>query len=95
MEIQPPASFPYGSKREETDEQMRRKLRDLRQILAFLFCTASVHSAVDFHSMNTIQRLTSFSQSKFSEARSSPSILADVAPITRWDCDVLHQERIV
>ncbi|KAM6499747.1 hypothetical protein JOM56_005255 [Amanita muscaria] len=34
MEVRPPASFPYDSKREEADEQMRRRFRDLRQILA-------------------------------------------------------------
>jgi hypothetical protein len=34
MEIKPPASLLYDSKREEADEQMRRRIRDLRHELA-------------------------------------------------------------
>jgi hypothetical protein len=89
MEVKPLASFhvPYDSKREEADERMRRRFRDLRQILAIpilhgisVFCTRLSFYEYDSatHTLQPEQVL-----------RSHPSILADVAPITRWDCVIL------
>jgi hypothetical protein len=60
---------------------MRRRFRDLRQVLAIPIRHGISAFVLDFNSMNTIKRPTT-----------RPSILADVTPITRWDWDVLQQE---
>ncbi|KAF8805665.1 hypothetical protein BYT27DRAFT_7142298 [Phlegmacium glaucopus] len=90
MQIKPPASFPYDSKREEADEQMRRKFRDLRQILAIpiLHGISAFGTRLSFYEYDSATHVLQPEQ----VLRSHPSILADMAPITRWDCDVLKQE---
>ncbi|KAF8817633.1 hypothetical protein BYT27DRAFT_7074162, partial [Phlegmacium glaucopus] len=90
MQIKPPASFPYDSKREEADEQMRRKFRDLRQILAIpiLYGISAFGTRLSFYEYNSATQVLQPEQ----VLRSYPCILADMAPITRWDCDVLQQE---
>ena len=90
MEIKPPASLPYDSKREEADEQMRRRFRDLRQILAIpiLHGISAFGTRLSFYEYDSATHVLQPEQ----VLQSHPSILAEVAPITRWDCDVLHQE---
>lgn len=90
MENKPLASFPYGSKREEADEQMRRKFRDLRQILAIpiLRGVSAFGTRLSFYEYDSATHVLQPEQ----VLRSHPSILADMAPITRWDSDVLQQE---
>ncbi|KIL58578.1 hypothetical protein M378DRAFT_170396 [Amanita muscaria Koide BX008] len=90
MEVRPPASFPYDSKRQEADEQMRRRFRDLRQILAIpiLYGISAFGTRLSFYEYDSATHVLQPEQI----LRSHPSILADVAPITRWDCDVLQLE---
>ncbi|KAK2467141.1 hypothetical protein APHAL10511_000690 [Amanita phalloides] len=89
-EIKPPASFSYDSRREEADEQMRRRFRDLRQILAIpiLHDISAFGTRLSFYEYDSATHVLQPEQ----VLRSHPSILVDVAPVTRWDCDVLHQE---
>jgi hypothetical protein len=90
MEIKSSASFPYDFKREEADEQMRRRFRDLRQILAIpiLHGISAFGTQLSFYEYDSATHVL---QPELT-LRSHPSILADVAPITRWDCDVLQKE---
>jgi len=90
MEIKPFASFPYDSKREEADEQMRRRFRDLRQILAIpiLHGISAFGTRLSFYEYDSATHVLQPEQN----LRFHPSILADVAPVTRWDCDVLQKE---
>ncbi|KAN0137643.1 hypothetical protein V8E53_004694 [Lactarius tabidus] len=67
LEIKPPGSLPYESKREEADEQVRRRFRDLAPVLT----------------IPTLHGPTKVPQ---------PHVTADVAPISRWDSDVLQPE---
>jgi hypothetical protein len=86
MEVNPPAAFPYDSRRREADEQMRHRFRDLRQILAIPILHGV--SAFGFYEYNLATDVLQPEQ----VLRSHPSIFDDVAPITRWGCDVLQQE---
>ncbi|KAI9461965.1 hypothetical protein BJY52DRAFT_168413 [Lactarius psammicola] len=90
IEIRSPASLPYDSKREEADEQMRRRFRDLRQILTIpiLHGISAFGTRLSFYEYDSATHVLQPEQ----VLRSHPSILADVAPITRWDCDVLQPE---
>ncbi|KIL56941.1 hypothetical protein M378DRAFT_423730 [Amanita muscaria Koide BX008] len=90
MDVKPPISFLYDSKREEADEQMRRRFRDLRQLLAIpvLYGISAFGTRLSFYEYDPATHVLQPEQ----VLRSHPSILADVAPITRWDCDVLQQE---
>ena len=90
IQIKPPASFPYDSKREEADEQMRCRFRDLRQVLAIpiLHGISAFGTRLSFYEYHSATNVLQPEQ----VLRFHPSILADVAPITRWDCDVLHHE---
>jgi hypothetical protein len=89
MEIQPPATIPYDSKREEADVQMRRQFRDLRQtlVLPTLHGISAFGTRLSFYEYD---KETCTLQPEL--IQSDLAILTDVAPIDRWDCDVLQQE---
>ncbi|KAN0129677.1 hypothetical protein V8E53_012497 [Lactarius tabidus] len=83
IEIKPPASLLYDSKREEADEQIRCRIRDLRHELAI----------PTLHGISAFGRNFPTSNLQPEQIlRARPSLLADVVPITRWDCDVLKPE---
>ena len=90
IEVKPPASIPFDSRREEADEQMRRRFRDLRQILTIpiLHGISAFGTRLSFYEYDSATQVLKPPQ----VLRSNPDLLIDVAPITRWDCDVLHPE---
>jgi hypothetical protein len=85
--IKSPASFPYDSKREVADEQMRRRFKDLRQILTIPILHG-IGTRLSFYEYDSATHVLQPEQ----VLQSHPSVLADVAPMTRWDCDVLQHE---
>jgi hypothetical protein len=89
MDVNPPASSSCDSQREEADEQMRRRFRDLRQTTAIpiLHGISAFGTRLSFYEYDSATRVLRPEQ----VLRSHPSIPADV-PITRWDCDVLQQD---
>jgi hypothetical protein len=90
IEVKPPASFPYDSKREEADSQMRRRFRDLRINLAIptLYGVSAFGTRLSFYEYNkdaqTLQPALIIP--------TDGTILTDVAPADRWDCDMLRRE---
>jgi hypothetical protein len=91
IDIKPLASLLDGSKREEADEQMRRRFSDLSQELTI----PTLHGVSAFGS-----RRLSFYEYDAATSNLQPeqvprthgSVPADVAPISRWDYDVLEPE---
>jgi hypothetical protein len=90
MHIKPPASLLDDSKREEADEQMRRRLRDLGQGLEIptLHGVSAFGTQLSFYEYDVA---TSNLQPE-QVSRTHSSVTADVAPISRWDCEVLKPE---
>ena len=90
MEVNPPTAFPYDSRRGGADKQMRRRFTDLRQILAIpvLHGVSAFGIRLSFYEYDSATHVVQPEQ----VLQSHPSIFDDVAPITRWDCDVLQQE---
>ena len=90
VDIRPPDSLPYDSKRKEADEQMRLQFMDLRHNLAIpiLHGISAFGTRLSFYEYDSA---TCVLQPEPEQAQ-HPSILVDVAPITRWDYDVLQQE---
>ena len=90
MVANPPAAFPYDSRRGGADNQMRRRFTDLRQILAIpvLHGVSAFGIRLSFYEYDSATYVVQPEQ----VLQSHPSIFDDVAPITRWDCDVLQQE---
>ena len=89
IEITPPASFPYDSKREEADMQMRRRFRDLRHTLIIprLYGISAFGTRLAFYEYD------SATLSLTPEViQSHQSLFTDVAPANRWDCDILQPE---
>ena len=89
IEVKPPASYPYDSKREEADTQMRRRFRDLRQILIISrLCGVSTFGT----------RLAFYEYDKDTSTLTPEqihphgSLFTDVAPANRWDCDILQPD---
>ena len=82
--------FPYDSRRGGADNQMRRRFTDLRQILAIpvLHGVSAFGIRLSFYEYDSATYVVQPEQ----VLQSHPSIFDDVAPITRWDCDVLQQE---
>ncbi|KAG1739829.1 uncharacterized protein EDB91DRAFT_1248586 [Suillus paluster] len=91
MEIQPPASFIYDSRREEADEQMRKYFMDFagNPAIPILHGVSAFGTRLSFYECDSATRIF---QPELIEAH--PPILADVAPITRWNCDVLQWEGV-
>jgi hypothetical protein len=89
MEIKPPAAIPHDSKREEADWQMRHRFRDLRQDLSIY----TLHGISAFGTRLSFYEYDPVTHALRPEViQSDPAYFADVAPISRWDCDVLQQE---
>ena len=86
MAINPPSSLLYDSKREETDNQMRRQFQDLRHISAIrtLHGIRAFGTHLSFYEYDSTTSV--FQPGQVPQVHSS--LFADVAPITRWDCDV-------
>ena len=88
IDVKPSASLAYDSRREAADEQMRRRFRDLRQILTIPI----LHGISAFGTQLSFYEYDSASQVLKPPRVLHPNsdLLADVVPMTRWDCDVLH-----
>ena len=90
MEIKPPSALLDNSKREEADEQMRRRFRDLGPVstIPTLLGVSACGNHLSFHEYDAA---TSNVQPK--QVPQTPgSAIADVVPMSRWDCDVLKPE---
>jgi hypothetical protein len=87
LEINHPVPLPSQSKREEADELMRRKFRDLGPRLAIptLHGVSAFGTHLSFYEYDLATRV-------IQPTGSDPSLTADIAPISRWDSDVLQQE---
>ncbi|KAI9573376.1 hypothetical protein HD554DRAFT_2055464 [Boletus coccyginus] len=78
MAIKPPAAIPYDSERGKADGQMRRLFSDLGQNLDI----PTLHGICAFGTRLSFYEYDSATQ----------SMQPQVAPIGRWDCDVLQPE---
>ena len=89
MEIIPPAFLASAFKREEADEHIRRRFRDLRQISAI----PTLHGISAFGTQLSFYEYDS-ATSTLQPERIPPSLVvnASAPPITRWDCDILKPE---
>ena len=85
-----PSSLLYDSKREETDNQMRRQFQDLRHISAIptLHGISAFGTQLSFYEYDSTTSVLQPGQ----VPQVHSSLFADVAPVTRWDCDVLKPE---
>ena len=91
MEIKPPSALLDNSKREEADEQMRRRFRDL----------GPVSTIPTLHGVSACGNHLSFYEYDAATSNVQPeqvsqtpcSAIADVVPMSRFDCDVLKPER--
>ncbi|KAN0140893.1 hypothetical protein V8E53_001337 [Lactarius tabidus] len=90
LEINHPVSLPYQPKREEADEQMRRKFRDLGPRLAIptLHGVSAFGTRLAFYEYDLATRVIQPTEI----TQSDPSLTADVVPMSCWDSDVLQQE---
>ena len=90
MEIKPPAFLAYDSRREEADELMRCRFRDLRQVSAI----PTLHGISAFGTQLSFYEYDSTTSTLQPERIPQPSLSVEpsFAPITRWDCDVLKPE---
>jgi hypothetical protein len=89
MEIKPPATIPYDAKREEADWQMRSLFRDLRQTLSIptLHGISAFGTRLSFYEYDHVSHVL-----RPEVIQADPAYFVDVAPINRWDYDVLQQE---
>ncbi|KIJ48512.1 hypothetical protein M422DRAFT_205623 [Sphaerobolus stellatus SS14] len=89
IEITPPAALRFESKREDADKQMRLRFRDLRSNLAILilYGVSAFGTRLCFY---RYERASIKLQPPM--IRSHGELLTDVAPLDRWDCDVLEVE---
>jgi hypothetical protein len=90
MEVNPPAAFLYDSRHAGADEQMQHRFSDLRQDLdiPILHGVSALSTQLSFYEYNSATHVLQPEQVLWPH----PSIFDNVAPITRWDCDVLQQE---
>ena len=90
MAIKPPSSLLYDSKREANDNQMRRQFQDLRHVSAIptLHGISAFGTQLSFYEYDSTTSVLQPGQ----VPQVHSSLFADVAPITRWDCDVLKPE---
>jgi hypothetical protein len=90
LEIKPPVSLPNESKRQEADEQMRRKFKDLGPLsnIPTLYGVCAFGTRLAFYEYDQATREIQPAEI----TQPDPSVTVDVAPIERWDSDVLHQE---
>lgn len=90
LEIKPPASLPSETHREVADVQMRHQFLALGQNLAI----PSLHGVWAFGTRLAFYEYDSATSILLPGqiVRPETSILTDVVPITRWDCDVLEPE---
>jgi len=89
IEVKPTASFPYDSKRKEADEQMRNRFMELRQDLNIPI----LNGISAFGTRLSFYKYDSATQPKRIICSNSDILTdSDVAPLTWWDCDVLHPE---
>ncbi|KIO01953.1 hypothetical protein M404DRAFT_148940 [Pisolithus tinctorius Marx 270] len=89
IEVRPSASLPYDSKREEADNQMRRRVRDLRVNLTIpvLYGVSAFGTRLSFYRYDTGSQVLTPEQILV-----HPTRLTDVAPADRWNCDVLQAD---
>ena len=86
MALKPPSSLLYDSKREEANDQMIRQFRDLIPVSApTLYGISAFGTQISFYEYNSATSI--FQPEQVPQVHSS--LFADVAPIARWDCDVL------
>ena len=85
LEIKSPLSLPDELKRQEADEQMRRKFKELGPLLEIpkLYGVSAFGTRFAFYEYDRATRDIQPTQ---------PDPTAEVAPIKRWDFDVLEKE---
>ncbi|KAI0031104.1 hypothetical protein K488DRAFT_52755 [Vararia minispora EC-137] len=86
IEVKPPASLRLDSKRQEADRQMRDRFRDLRPDVV----TPSLPGISAFGTYLSFYRYDKATNSVTPPAIAADlNIMTDVAPKSRWDCDLL------
>ena len=90
LEIKPPALLAYDTQREVADVQMRNQFKDLRHdsTIPCLHGVSAFGTRLSFYEYDSATTYLLPGQI----FRPQTSLITDVAPITRWDCDVLDPE---
>jgi hypothetical protein len=90
LEIKDPVSLPYESRRQEADEQMRRKFKELGPLseIPTLYGVCAFGTRLAFYEYDSVTR--DIQPAEITPP--DPYVTVDVAPIERWDSDVLQQE---
>ena len=88
LQIQEPRKITVPSAREEADDQMRKRMRDLAP-----FCPLDILNGVSAFGT----RLSFYSYDKRTRILPrhippDPDLETDTAPLDRWDCDILEEE---
>ncbi|KAH9954090.1 hypothetical protein BC827DRAFT_1348802 [Russula dissimulans] len=89
LEIKPPQHLSLRSTQETADKQIRRRLVDLSELtpLPILYGISAVGTRLCFHEFEKASRRTT---PRFIPR--DPEFATDVAPLGRWDCDVLEAD---
>ena len=97
LQIKSPGLLADGSKRQEADEQMRRKFEELGPLLNIptLYGVSAFGTRVAFYEYDRATRDIQPTQADgcaCAEQKTVNQPAAEVAPIERWDSDVLEKE---
>ncbi|KAI9439501.1 hypothetical protein H4582DRAFT_1534233 [Lactarius indigo] len=88
LEIKEPRMITFESVREDVDNRMRKRMRDLAPVcpLDTLNGVSAFGTQLSFYSYDK--------QTRILPARVSPhpSVETDIAPLDRWDCNILEDE---
>lgn len=88
LQIRAPAKMQLISAREESDDHIRKRIRDLR-----VFCPLpTLHAVSAFGTRMCFYSATVGCPTAPGRLPSDPELLCDTAPRSRWDCDVLEDE---
>ncbi|KAH9168669.1 hypothetical protein EDB89DRAFT_1990501 [Lactarius sanguifluus] len=91
MQVKPPTALSLDSKRKRADDQMRDHFRDLRHSLV----TPRLPGVSAFGTrMALYEYVVANNRITPGAITPDPNILNDVAPIERWNCDLLEDDGI-
>jgi hypothetical protein len=91
LEIKSTARFGFASAREEADQRMRKRLRDLTGVcpLPKLRAVSVFGTKLCFYEATSTQSAVIVTPPPITQ---NPQMMLDTAPKDRWDCDILEEE---
>ena len=91
LEIKSITKFAFVSSREEADQQIRKRLRDLVDVcpLLQLHAVSAFGTKLCFYVASSGQRRMTVTPARIN---ADAELLVDTAPRARWDCDILEEQ---